>query len=178
MWIKITRSGLSNDYESKSNWIGALFIIIGSVAGIYASFSKFEPAVVISVMLLTSGLISAYLTSKMNPHITVSWMKTFLLIVFGILFLFYPYDERGTPLFISTAYFLAVMLCDILLAYETRQTKTALAWLSKALFLALFALLVISQALSVKTTGLFIALTLIFDGLCILYSGRKVFIRP
>lgn len=178
MWIKIVKNGLSDDYESKSKWIGSLFIIIGFIAAVYASFSTFAPSAVISATIVVSGLISLYLTEKINPDILASRIKTHLLILFGLLFLLFPYGESSMTRFIATLYFLGTMSCDLLFAYMTRQNRTALAWLANALFSALFAYLVASQTFSAKAIGLFIALTLIFDGLAVLYSGRKTFIRP
>jgi uncharacterized membrane protein HdeD (DUF308 family) len=178
LWIKIVKNGLSNDYESKSRWIGALFIIIGIIAGVYASFSTFAPSVIISVTMVVSGLISFFLTKKLNPDTLASRIKTHLLILFGLLFLLFPYGESTTALFIAILYFLGTMSCALFFAYMTRQDRTALAWLSNALFAALFTYLVASQTFSAKAIGLFIALTLIFDGLTILYSGRRTFIRP
>lgn len=169
---------MSNNYESKSKWIGSLFIIIGIVAGVYASFSTFAPSAVISATMVISGAISFYLTKKINPNILASRIKTHLLILFGLLFLLFPYGESGTALYIATAYFLGTMSSALLFAYMTRQNRTALAWLANALFSALFVYLVASQTFSAKTIGLFIALTLIFDGLTVLYSGRKIYIRP
>ena len=178
MWIKVVKNGLSDDYESKSKWIGTLFITIGIIAAIYASFSTFAPSTVISATMVISGVISFYLTKKINPDILASRIKTHLLILSGLLFLLFPYGESGTALFIATVYFIGTMSCALFFAYMTRQNRTALAWLANAIFSALFAYLVASHTFSAKAIGLFIALTLIFDGLAVLYSGRKIFIRP
>ena len=178
MWIKITKDGLSDDYESKSKWIGTLFIVIGTVAGVYTSFSTFAPSTVIGATLIVSGLISFYLTKKINPGIPASRMKTYLLVVFGLFFLLFSYGGSATALFIATAYFLGTMACAILFAYITRQNRTALAWLANALISALFAYFVASQTFSAEAIGFFIALMLIIDGLTVLYSGRKIFVRP
>ncbi|MCJ7766147.1 MAG: hypothetical protein MUP09_09445 [Thiovulaceae bacterium] len=178
MWLKIIKDGSSGDYEAKSKKIGALFIVIGTIAGIYASFSTFAPSAVFSTTLVVSGAVSFYLTEKINPGIPASWIKTRILLLFGLLFLLFPYGESATALFIATAYFLGTMACALLFAYMTRQNRTALAWLANALFSTLFAFLAASQTLSAEVIGLFIALMLIFDGLTILYSGRKLFIRP
>ena len=178
MWIKVVKNGLSDNYESRSKWIGSLFIIIGFIAAVYASFSTFAPETVISSTMVVSGLISLYLTKKINPDILASRIKTHHLILFGLLFLLFPYGESGMARFIATLYFLGTMLCALFFAYMTRHSRTALAWLTNALFSALFAYLVASQTFSPKAIGLFIALTLIFDGLAVLYSGRKIFIRP
>ncbi|WP_345975054.1 DUF308 domain-containing protein [Sulfurimonas sp. HSL3-7] len=169
---------MSDDYESKSRWIGTLFIIIGIIAGVYASFSTFAPATVISATMVVSGLISFFLTKKLNPDVLASRIKTHLLILFGLLFLLLPYGESGTARVIATAYFLGAMSCDLFFASMTRKNRTAFAWLANALFSALFAYLVAFQTFSAKAIGIFIALTLIFDGLSVLYSGRKIFIRP
>lgn len=178
MWIKIVKNGLSDDYESKSKWIGSLFIIIGILAAVYARFSTFAPETVISATMVVSGIISLILTEKINPDILASRIKTHLLLLFGLLFLLFPYGKSLTALFIASLYFLGTMSCALLFAYMTRRDRTALAWLTNALFSVLFAYLVISQTFSAKAIGLFIALTLIFDGLSVLYSGRKIFIRP
>ena len=180
MWIKITKDGLSNNYESKSRWIGSLFITIGVIVSVYSIFSTLQTSSILGVTLTSVGIISAYLTAKINPNTHASWSKALLLFFSGLIFLLFNVsDFNAIALFIGSFFFLN-SLNNIYLAYLTRRDSTAYAWAINALVSAVFAYLILSNTgtISANGIGLFVALSLIAEGLTLFYSGRKIYIRP
>jgi len=180
MWIKIIDDGLTNDYESKSKWIASLFIFIGLIFCVYILFSSLSTSAVLGTTLTTVGLISAYLTAKLNPRTIVSWSKSLLIFLTGLVFLFVGMDTLATMGVVVGLFFLFETLNDLYLAYRTRQDTTAYAWGLHALLSAFFALdiLLNTSTLQADTIGLYVAVNLISDGLVVLYSGRRIYIRP
>jgi len=180
MWIKNFEDGMSNDYEAKSKWIAALFIFVGVAIIFYALFSPQTPSAILGVALTASGLLSAYLTAKLNLKIPVSWLKSLLIFFTGMFFLFISLDTLATLGLVVGLFFLFGTLNNLYLSYLTRKDSTAIAWLLHALISAAFAIdiLLNTDLLTGTQISLYVAINLIADALAVLYSGRTIFIRP
>jgi len=172
--------GHSNDYENKSKWIASAFIFIGLIMIIYLLFSPLKASAILGAALTTIGLFSAYLTAKLNPMIPVSWSKSLLIFFTGMIFLFVGLETLTSMGILVGLFFLFVTLNDIYLAYVTRKDATAYAWVFHTIVNGYFAvdILMHTSTLTANTIGIYIAINLITDGFVILYSGRKIFIRP
>jgi len=180
MWIKVIEDGLTNDYEAKSKWIAAGFIFIGLIFCVYILFSTLPASMLLGVTLTSVGLLSAYLTAKLNPSIPVSWSKSLLIFFTGMFFLFIGMATLSSMGLVVGIFFLFGTLNNLYLAYRTRQDTTSFAWILHALVSGYFAIDILSNTttLSADTIGLYVAINLISDGVVILYSGRRIYIRP
>lgn len=180
MWIKITKDGLSNNYETKSRWIGSFFIFVGLIVSIYSVFSTLSTSTILGVTLTSVGIISAYLTAKINPYTHASWSKALLLFFSGLVFLFFNISDFHAVAFFIGGFFFLNTLNNIYFAYLTRQDATAFGWAINALVSAVFAFIILSSTATISANGigLFVALSLIAEGLALFYSGRKIYIRP
>ncbi len=172
--------GISNDYETKSKWISAIFITIGLIIVIYTIFSTLTTGKILGIALTSIGLISAYFTAKMNPSTPASWSKVLILFFTGLFFLFVGMASLTSMNMLIGIFFLLGTLNNIYLAYLTRKDSTVYAWLIHALVSGFFAIdiLVHCESVSANTLGLYVAINLISDGLAVLYSGRHIYIRP
>jgi len=180
LWVKVVNDGMSDDYESKSKQIGSLFIIVGVVTSIYALFSVLSTTAVLGATLTTIGLISAYLTAKMNLDTPASWTKSLLIFISGLLFLFINMSTLSTIALIIGLFFLLEAVNNFYLAYMTRKDATAYAWVINALISMTFAFIILSSTESIPSDaiGLLVSLSLIADGFTVIFSGRYIFIRP
>ncbi len=180
MWIKVVKDGMSNDYETKSKWVGSAFVVIGSITVIYALFSVMALHSVIGIALLITAVIAMYWTAKINPAIVISWLKSLHLLFFGIIFLFLLSNELATIVSSVGLFLLIETILKLILAYITRENTTAVAWLVNAALSALicFMLLLGLENVSEPLIGIFVGLILAVDGATLLYSGRKIYIRP
>ena len=180
MWLKIVKNGLSDDYERKSRRISSLLIAAGVITSVYTLFSTVGFSTILGVALTAVGTLSAYLTQTMNRESAASWIKTMLLLFCGLLFLFSGLSGTPSVALVIGIFFVLSTLDNLYFAYLTRQNSTAFAWLANALATALFAYLILSNTETISTIGigLSVALSLIADGLTVLYSGRTIFIRP
>jgi len=180
LWIKVVNDGMSYDYESKSKWIGSLFIFIGIITSIYALFSVLSTSTVLGIILTTIGLISAYLTAKINLHTPASWTKSLLIFISGLLFLFINLSTLSTIALIIGVFFFLEAVNNLYLAYITRKDATAYAWVINALLSITFAFIILSSTESIPADaiGLLVSLSLIADGFTVIFSGRYIFIRP
>ncbi|MCJ7765542.1 MAG: hypothetical protein MUP09_06325 [Thiovulaceae bacterium] len=180
MWIKITKDGSSDDYERKSRWIGSIFIIIGLIVSVYSIFSTLSTDTILGVALTSVGIISAYLTAKINPHTYASWRKALLIFFSGLIFLFFSISDSSTIAYFIGSFFFLNTLNNIYFAYLTRPDATAYAWAINSLVSALFAFIILSSTATISANGigLFVALSLIAEGLTLFYLGRKIYIRP
>ena len=180
MWIKVVNDGMSNDYETKSKKIGTLYIVIGLFTAFYALFSILSTSAVLGTVLTITGLISTYLTAKTNPSTVASWTKSLLILLCGLLFLFIDIKTLPTIALIIGLFFLLGALNHIYLAYQTRKDATAYAWSIKALFSLIFAVIILSSTTTIPADaiGMMVSLSLITDGMVIIFAGRHIFIRP
>jgi len=180
VWIKIIEDGISNDYETKSKWIAALFILVGLTIAFYALFSPQTPSTILGVSLTVTGLLSAYLTAKLNLNIPVSWLKSLLIFFTGIFILFIGLDTLATIGLVVGLFFLFGTFNNLYLTYLTRKSPTAIAWFLHAIVSATFAIEILLNidALTGTEISLYVAINLIADALAVLYSGRTIFIRP
>ena len=180
MWIKVLKDGLSSDYESKSKWVGSSFLIVGFITAFYALFSVLALHSVIGIALLISGSIVTYGTVKLNPTTVISWLKSLHLIFFGLFFLLYPSTDVETHMSCIGSFFLLEAILTLILAYAVHEKSVTSIWVINALLYAIFAYLFLlsPQNVSEVLIGVFVAVVLIIDGSAILYSGRKVYIRP
>ncbi len=180
MWIKIITDGLSNDYESKSRWLGAVFIIASFVVAVYTLFSPLPINIKLGMALGALGLFSLYQTAKINPHTSASWSKALLLLSTGALFLLFDLSGLPSIALVIGLFFIAAALNSAAFAYLTRRDSTAFVWGAHAFLNLFFAFYVLSNlnTLSDNQAGLWLAATFLADGLTLLYSGRTVFIRP
>ena len=180
MWIKNIEDGLSNDYETKSKWIAALFILVGLTIAFYSLFSPQTPSAILGVALTVSGLLSAYLTAKLNLKIPVSWLKSLLIFFTGMFFLFIGLDTLATIGLVVGLFFLFGTFNNLYLTYLTRKNSTAIAWFLHAMVSATFAIEILLNINTLTGTeiSLYVAINLIADALVVLYSGRTIFIRP
>ncbi len=180
MWIKIVKNGLSNDYERKSKWISALFFSVGTIIFIYTLFSELATSSILGVALTSIGLLSAYLTSKINPKTPASWSKALVIFFTGLFFLFVGMATLTSMGVLVGIFFLLGTLNNLYLAYLTRKDSTAYAWIIHAFISGIFAvdILLHTSTLTANTIGLYVAFNLMIDGLVVLYSGRNIFIRP
>jgi len=180
LWIKIINDGLSNDYESKSRWIGAVFIIASLIINVYTLFSPLAINTIAGVALTFLGLFSLYQTAKINPHTPASWSKALILLVAGVIFLLLGLSSMTSIGLVLGLLFLLGAINNAVFSYLTRRDATAFAWGAHALLSLFFAFTVLSnlETLTDNQVGLYLAITLLADGLTLLYSGRTVFIRP
>lgn len=171
---------MSDDYESKSKQIGALLIIVGVATSIYVLFSVLSTTVVLGATLTTVGLVSAYLTAKMNLHTPASWTKSLLIFVSGLLFLFITMSTLSTIALSIGVFFLFEAVNNLYLAYITRKDATTFAWIINALLSMTFAFIIFSniESIPADAIGLLVSLSLIADGFTVIFSGRYIFIRP
>lgn len=177
MWIKVIKDNLSYNYEAKSKWIASLLIALGSICLIYTLFSAFSVNSIVGVTLTAAGILTLYLTSKINPRVSVSWARSILLLLGGLSVLFFGTSDLLSTPFLISIFFLLYALSSIYLAFQVQWDSAAYAWALNAFLSLLFAYFLFSSV-ETKAIGLYIALSLAADGFTVLYSGRHIYIRP
>ena len=177
MWIKVIKDGLCDDYERKSKFAALSFSTLGIISLIYTFFSSIDEHIVAGVTLLAAGLFSLYYTLNYSPDIKVNWLKSFLFLIGGLAVFIVP---QGLLITSAVLLFTLLSLNSLLFAYLTRQDLTAVSWGLDAVLSALFTLYLLNgtQIHSISFIGLFIAIHIISNALVLLYSGRKIYIRP
>lgn len=180
MWIKIISDDTHYDYESISRRMGSFFILIGVFTSIYAIFSILSSHSIIGVTLMISGLISAYMTAKINTNIISSWIKSILLFASGLLFLLLNIATPSTLALLIGLFFVLQSLNNLYFLYITRKDATSLAWGINVISTLLFAYILLSKytTISENMIALLVAVGLIIDGITIIFSGRRIYIRP
>ncbi len=155
---------------------GILLMILG-VLGIFVPqiFSLFVEGFLAAIMLI-GGAISAYNTYQFNRSNFTEWLKPLILIVGGFLLLVYPSSGIAAIILVLSFYFFTDAFANFAMSYE-RYPQPGWFWmtLNGVLSALLAALILIGwPESSLMYLGIFIAISLIFDGLVLFMLSRAM----
>jgi len=152
---------------------GALLIIAG-IAGIAVpQVMSFVVSVFLGWLLLVAGVLSGYLVFLSRGRSMIAWLKPVLLVLTGGLFLFYPGTGVVTLALLLTFYLLLDAFGSFGLAHDLYPAR-GWGWmlLNGAVSLALALVLLFAwPAASPVIVGLYIGISLFFDGLALVFLG-------
>jgi len=156
-----------------SIFTGVLLIIVGIAGGILPEMMSLETAVFIAFFMLLGGSFWAAHTFQYARHSVIDWLKPVILIIVGGMVLFSP--EQGIA---ALGLFLSFyLMMDAFSSFSIAQAHyPAKGWgwmffngIMSVLLSILF--LVGWPQTSLWLVGLFVAISLIFDGLALVVIG-------
>ncbi len=153
--------------------VGGLLIVAGIAGMAVPQFISALASVFLGWLLVTAGILSAYLAFLSHWRSMIAWLKPVLLILIGALFLFYPVSGVLTLALLLTVYLMLDAYGSLGLAYELYPLR-GWGWMTfnGICSLLLAALLIFAwPAGSAVLLGLYIGISLFFDGLALLFLG-------
>lgn len=152
------------------------FILIGlGVLGIVLpNVITLTLSIFIAALFIISGLAIAYLSWNSYSGNGLTWLKPFILIMLGLLLMFYPIAGAAAFGFLLIIFFLMQGFAGISFAFAIRPMS---GWLwtlfSGLLSLVLAIVFIVGWPFNAMTlVGLFIGISLLFEGIALLMLGR------
>jgi len=167
---------LVDNFKKYSKISGTLFILLGILGIIFPTFMSFTTLAFVAYLMLFAGIAAGYMTWMSNKEDWAGWLKSLLLILTALFMIFYPLQGIAALGLLFAIYFFIDAFAGFGLAFSLRPQKVWLLWLFNAFTsLALGVLFVIGWPLSsLYLIGLFVGISLIFDGAVLLYGGKMV----
>jgi len=152
---------------------GIIFIILGTAGIFFPGFMSLTTLVFVSYLMLFAGLTSGWLTWVSNRKDWAGWLKSFLLVLVGLMMIFYPMEGVATLGLLFAIYFLVDAFAGFGLAFSLKPQKIWWLWLINAITsLVLGVLFIIGwPSSSAFLVGLFVGISLLFDGIALLSGG-------
>ncbi len=153
--------------------VGILLVFIGTVGVMLPWTMSLVTSIYIAALLLTGGLFWAYHTLKSHPGSFMGWLKPFLLIVTGGLMLYYPLSGVAAVGIMFSFYLFFDAFGSFALAREIHPAK-GWGWMTfnGVVSLLLAVLILIGwPATSMVLVGIFVGVSLIFDGWALIIMG-------
>ncbi len=174
MWNIPVEETLFKKFGKHAKIAGIVFILLG-IAGIaFPPFMTVASVVFVSWLLLFAGISAAFFTWQTDRSDWMGWLKSFALILVSLYMLFSPLGGAATLGLLFSIYFFTDAFAGIGLAMNMKPAKGWWIWLLNALLslgLGIFFLLGWPFS-SIYLVGLFVGISLIFDGIALFLGGR------
>jgi len=171
--MKTTKTDPTRIYGAHSLLIGILLVILGTAGLAAPGLMSIATAVYVAWMLIIGGAFWSYHTWKSNRGHLMDWLKPFVLILTGGLMLFYPLSGVAAVGLLLAVYLLLDAFGSFVLARELHPKK-GWAWMTfNGIISLLLAMLFLFgwPATSLFLVGIYVAISLIFDGWALIVIG-------
>ncbi len=150
--------------------VGILLVVLGAAGVILPQLMGLALSLLISALLLLSGLLSAYLAWSSYARTSTGWMKPAILIALGLLIAFYPKAGTAAIGLLLIVYFLMDGFASLIFGLELRPMR-GWGWtvISGAASLLLALLFIGGWPFhSDWLVGLLVGVSLLLDGVALL----------
>jgi len=173
MWNHPKEDNLFEQFGKFSKKTGLIFIILGLVGIIFPTFMTIATVVFISWIMLFAGITAAYFTYISDKSDWLGWLKSFILIGAALLILFYPLSGAATIGLLLAIYFFMDAFAGFALASSVYPNRGWWLWIINALLSFGLAVVFLMNwpFSSIYMVGIFIGISLFFDGLALYMGG-------
>ncbi len=167
---------LVESFKKYSKVGGILFIILGILGIIFPTLMSLTTLAFVAYLMIIGGFFSGWLTWKSNKEDWAGWLKSFILLLTGLLMIFYPMIGVASLGLLLSVYFFMDAFAGFWLAFSLRPQKIWIFWLINAITSLILAIIFIVgwPFSSLYLVGLFVGISLLFDGIVLLTGGFYV----
>lgn len=160
-------------FGSYSITLGIILTLIGIIGIILPQLMSLETVLLIAVLFLLGGAVWLVHAYKYSGIRWSDWLKPVLLLISGALMLFYPMSGIVAIGLLLSIYLLLDAFGSFILAYGLHPEKGWIWMVFNGLASLVLALLFLIgwPETSVWLVGLFVAISLFFDGVTLVYIG-------
>jgi len=168
--LKSSQIDILNKFSKNSKTAGIVFIILGVFGMVFPMFMSITSAIFFGWILLFSGFMASYHTLNTNKKDIFGWLKSFVLIFFGAITIINPMPGIATLGILFAIYFAMDAIASFALAFSIKGTPRWWIILLNAIVSVILSFLFISSWPfgSLYYVGLFIGISLFFDGIMLL----------
>jgi len=152
---------------------GVLLMVVGIVGAVLPQIMSLVVSVFLGWLLITGGILTAYLAFLGRGRSMIAFLKPVLLIVTGALFVFFPLAGLAALALLLTVYLLLDAFGGFGLAYDIYPMRGGgwMAFNGLMSFLLAVVLFVGWPITSPIMVGLYVGISLFFDGLSLVIIG-------
>jgi uncharacterized membrane protein HdeD (DUF308 family) len=161
-------------FSKHAKIVGIVLMLLGAVGIIFPQVMSVVVVMLVAWLMLLAGLVSGFFTWKLNPRSWLGWLKSAVLFFMGAFLIFYPLPGVATLGLIFAIYFFVDGFSGLSLAFNLRPHRGWQVWLANGvLSLALGIIFLWQWPFNAGwLVGLFIGISLLFDGLSFFLMGR------
>ncbi len=162
-----------DNFKKYSKIGGSFLIVIGLLGVFFPTFMSLSTLAFAAYLMLFAGFFTGWMTWVSNKKDWAGWLKSFVLILVAMLMLFYPLQGIAALGLLFSIYFFTDAFASFGLAFSLKPQKIWWVWLVNAVTsLVLGVIFVLGWPMSsVFLVGLFVGISLFFDGLALLMGG-------
>jgi uncharacterized membrane protein HdeD (DUF308 family) len=171
--IKNLNKEVIDRFSKHSKIAGAIFLILGLVGILFPHILSIATAYFVGWLFLLSGIMAAIHTWNTDKKDWLGWLKAFINIIAAIIIAFNPISGVAALAIILAVYFFFDGFASFALAAQMRGEKHWwLIALNGVLSIVLGVLFLAGWPInSVVMVGLFVGISLFFDGIVLLTMG-------
>ncbi len=157
---------------------GVIMAILGGLALFFPFYGSLATVAFVAWLMIFGGFAAGYATYKSNKGDWLGWLKTFILIVTGLLMIFYPAVGIQAVGLMLAIYFLLDTFAGFALGASMRPAKGWWLWSLNGFFSLVLAVIFLTSWTSIKETawliGIFVGISLLFDGFMLIFMGNSI----
>ncbi len=164
---------LLEKFSKYSKITGVILIILGLIGIIFPLVLSIVTVAFASYLMVFAGLVSGYFTWITNKEDWLGWLKSLVLLLMGLFILFYPISGIAAIGLMLVFYFFMDAFAEFGLAISMRGNSGWWMWLFNS-FISLVLGIIFMAGWPFSSTylvGLFIGISLFFDGIALLVGG-------
>jgi membrane protein HdeD len=173
MWNRPGEEVLLTKFSKFSKIAGIVFMLLGAAGIIFPMFMTFAVVALVAFLMLTGGIVAAYFTWMSDRGDWVGWLKSFVLIAASLYLILYPGISAAAIGLLLTAYFFIDAFSGFALTASVYPGKGWFLWLINSVISLVLGVLFLAgwPFSSMYLVGLFVGISLLFDGLALFVNG-------
>lgn len=154
---------------------GIVMIVLGTLSIVYPFAGSLFTVAFVAWLMIFGGFMTGFATARTDPKDWLGWFKAFILILTGALMIFKPGVGIQTLGLILAIYFLLDTFAGFAMGSMMRPAKGWWLWTLNGALSLLLAIIFLSSWINVAETawliGIFVGISLLFDGFALLVMG-------
>jgi len=173
MW-SYPNDDLQNLFVKYSKIAGVIFIVLGLIGIFFPSFLSITTVLFIGWLMVFGGLMGGFFTWITDKKEWLGWLKSFALVIIGLFLVFDPIPGIAAVGLLLAIYLLIDAFGSFSIAFTMRPLKGWWLWILNSVFSIILAAVFLAgwPFSSVWLVGLFIGISLFFDGFVLLMMGK------
>jgi len=160
---------------------GILLIILGLFGIILPQVFSMIIEIFFGLIMLAGGLMFGYYSYQIHrhSHASINWLKPSILTIGGVLLLVYPSSGISAIMLLISFYFFTDAFASFALSYELYPAGGWLWMTLNGIFSAILAFLILIgwPETSMLFLGLFVGISLIFDGIALFMIAKTMILE-
>ncbi len=171
-----TNKKILENFAKHSKIAGVIFLLLGLAGIFYPAVMSIATAYFVAWLFILSGLLIGYHTWQTDRKDWLGWLKTFLFLLTGILVVIHPLPGVAALGIILAIYFFMDGFASFALSSQMKGQKYWwLILLNGVLSIVLGIIFLIGWPFSsLFLVGLFVGISLFFDGIVLLTMGSYI----